>query len=50
MLVNHLGHGVLEQNHILIERLDLPLQANNPDTIWRLSRIGLTGTLVLRLT
>jgi hypothetical protein len=26
MLVNHLGHGVLEQNHILIERLDLPLQ------------------------
>lgn len=28
MLVNHLGDGVTQQNHVLIERLDLALQFN----------------------
>ena len=33
MLVNHLGDGVAQQNHVLIERLDLALQFNPVDEI-----------------
>ena len=37
MLVDHLGHGVLEQNDILIERLDLPLEL---DAVHQVNRDG----------
>jgi hypothetical protein len=33
MFINHLGDGVTQQNHILIERLDLALQFNPVDEI-----------------
>lgn len=33
MLVDHLGHSVAKQNHILIEGLDLALQFNPVDEI-----------------
>ena len=35
MLVNHLGHGVAQQDHILIERLDLALQFDTVDKVNR---------------
>ena len=35
MLVDHLGHGVFQENHILVERLNVPLQLDSVDEVDR---------------
>src|SRR5450830_1700035 len=42
MLVDHLGDGVTQQHHVLVERFDVPLQLDAVDQIDR------TGTCSLR--
>ena len=33
MLVDHLGDGILQQHHVLIERFDLALQLDTVDQV-----------------
>ena len=33
MLVNHLRHGIAQQNHVLVEGLDLPLSLDAVDQV-----------------
>ena len=35
MFINHLRHGIAQQNHILIERFDLPLELDAVDEVNR---------------
>ena len=35
MLVDHLGHGIAQEDHILVERLDVPMQLDAVDQVNR---------------
>ena len=54
MLVDHLGHSVAKQNHVLIERFDLALQFDPVDEINRnrnvLSTQGIEERVLKKLT